>query len=146
VDSTRDVRLDAIRAGDLEFLRQLRNQERRWFFDQTEITPEAQLAWHGGLGRDPNNHWFMVRVGDQPAGCFSIKVGADHRAEVRCILLANSYRGHGVMTRAIASAMDQLGGHLRYFAEVLPDNEASLGLFKRLGFAPSFVMVERPAR
>ena len=143
MDSATDVRLDAIRDGDLEFLRQLRNQERRWFFDQTEITPEAQQAWHGQLGRDPDNHWYMVRIGEQRAGCFSIKVGADKRAEVRCILLADEFRGRGVMTRAIRAAMEQLGGDLRYFAEVLPDNAASLSLFSRLGFAPRFVMVER---
>jgi RimJ/RimL family protein N-acetyltransferase len=146
VSSGNDVRLDTIRPDDLEFLRQLRNQERRWFFDQTMISPEAQRAWHDGLGRDPHNHWYMVRVDDRPAGCFSIKVGDDSRAEVRCILLAPEFRGRGVMTRAIRSAMDELGSHLRYFAEVLTNNDASLGLFKRLGFTSTFVTVERDAK
>ena len=138
-----DVRLDAIGPNDLEFLRQLRNQERRWFFDQTEITPEAQVAWHRGLAGNPNNHWYLVRVGGAPAGCFSINVSDDVRAEVRCILLSPEYRGRGVMTRAIKSAMDALGPHLRYFAEILPDNDPSLNLFSRLGFTRRFVTVER---
>lgn len=143
MSSTNDVRLGTIGADDLEFLRQLRNQERRWFFDSAIISPEAQEAWHRGLGRDPHNHWYMVRVGDQPAGCFSIKIGDDSRAEVRCILLAPEFRGQGVMTRAIRAAMDELGPGLHYFAEVLTDNDASLGLFNRLGFVSKFVTVER---
>ena len=141
-----DVTLDSIGTGDLEFLRQLRNQERRWFFDQREITPQAQTAWHQQLGRDPQNHWYMIRAGNQPAGCFSIKVADDGRAEVRCILLSPAFRGKGVMTRAIEAAMAQLGPHLRYFSEVMPDNDASLKLFGRLGFSQRFVMLERAAR
>ena len=141
-----DVRLDTIGPEDLEFLRQLRNAERRWFFDQREVTPEAQAAWHKSLSQNPANHWYMVRVGDQRAGCFSIKVGADGRAYVGSILLAPEFRGRGVMTRAMAAAMDQLGDHLRYYTEVLSENDASLTLFKRLGFTPRFVTLERPAR
>ncbi|HEX6162034.1 MAG TPA: GNAT family N-acetyltransferase [Vicinamibacterales bacterium] len=140
-----DVRLDTIRAEDLEFLRQLRNAERRWFFDQREVTPEAQAAWHRGLAANPNNHWYLVRVDERPAGCFSIKVGEDGRAYVGSILLAPEFRGQGVMTRAMAAAMAQLGD-LRYYTEVLHDNDPSLDLFKRLGFTPRFVTLERGAR
>ncbi len=141
-----DVRLDTIGPEDLEFLRQLRNAERQWFFDQHEVTPEAQAAWHRGLGANPNNHWYMVRVGERRAGCFSIKVGDDGRAYVGSILLAPEFRGQGVMTTAMAAAMDQLGSHLRYYTEVLSENDPSLNLFKRLGFAPKFVTLERAAR
>ena len=141
-----DVRLDTIRAEDLEFLRQLRNAERRWFFDQREVTPEAQAAWHKSLVANPDNHWYLVRVDDRPAGCFSIKVGGDGRAYVGSILLAPEFRGKGVMTRAMGAAMDQLGTHLRYYTEVLHDNDPSLDLFKRLGFTPRFVTLERTAR
>jgi hypothetical protein len=42
--------------------------------------------------------------------------------------------------------MAQLGPHLRYFSEVMPDNDASLKLFGRLGFSQRFVMLERAAR
>ena len=141
-----DVRLDTIRPDDLEFLRQLRNAERQWFFDQNEVTPEAQAAWYRGLAANPNNHWYMVRVGDRRAGCFSIKVGDEGRAYVGSILLAPEFRGQGVMTRAMAAAMEQLGNHLRYYTEVLHDNDPSIGLFKRLGFTPRFVTLERSAR
>ena len=141
-----DVRLDTIGPEDLEFLRQLRNAERQWFFDQNEVTPEAQAAWHRSLSASPNNHWFMVRVGDRRAGCFSIKVGDDGRAYVGSILLAPQFRGQGVMTTAMAAAMDQLGGELRYYTEVLAENDPSLNLFKRLGFVPRFVTLERTGR
>ena len=141
-----DIRLDAIGANDLEFLRQLRNQERQWFFDQSEITPEAQAAWHRRLGENPNHHWYLVRVKDARAGCFSIKVRSDARAEVGSILLAPEFRGQGVMTRAMGAAMAQLGSHLRYYTEVLPDNDRSLNLFKRLGFTATFVTLERTVR
>ena len=141
-----DVRLDTIGPADLEFLRQLRNAERQWFFDQKEVTPEAQAAWHRGLSANPNNHWYLVRVDDQPAGCFSIKVGDDGRAYVGSILLAPQFRGQGVMTRAMGDAMDRLGSHLRYYTEVLAGNDPSLGLFERLGFTRTFVTLERTAR
>ena len=146
MDTVSDIRLDTIGAEDLEFLRQLRNAERRWFFDQREITPEAQAAWHRSLSANPDHHWYLVRVDDQRAGCFSIKVGGDGRAYVGSILLAPEFRGQGVMTRAMGTAMDQLGSHLRYYTEVLADNDPSLDLFNRLGFTPRFVTLERTAR
>ena len=138
-----DVRLDTIREDDLEFLRRLRNGEREWFFDSSEISAEGQRAWHASLARHPETHWYMVRAGNAPAGCFSIRVGGDGRAEVRGILLSPEFRGQGVMTTAIRAAMAELGPHLRYFAEILPANAASLNLFARLGFTTRFVTVER---
>jgi RimJ/RimL family protein N-acetyltransferase len=146
VTSVTHIRLDSIRHDDLEFLRRLRNQERDWFFDRTEITTEAQQVWHANLAKNPDTHWYMVRADDAPAGCFSIKVSGDGRAELRCILLSPEFRGQGVMTRAIQRAMEELGHHLRYFAEILPNNEASLSLFSRLGFTTRFVTVERTAQ
>ena len=143
VTSAIDVRLDTIQQDDLEFLRRLRNQERQWFFDRTEITEAAQQAWHQRLPLSPDTHWYLVRADNARAGCFSIKVGMDGRAEVRCILLSPEFRGRGVMTRAIHKAMADLGPQLRYFAEVLPDNAESLKLFSRLGFATRFVTEER---
>ena len=141
-----DVSLDQIRPEDLEFLRQLRNAERQWFFDQREVTPEAQAAWHRSLAAHPDNHWYLVRVDSAPAGCFAIKVGNDGRAYVGSILLAPQFRGQGVMTRAMATAMDRLGNHLRYYTEVLAGNDPSLELFNRLGFTPRFVTLERAAK
>lgn len=141
-----DVRLDTIGPDDLEFLRRLRNADRRWFFDQTEVTPEAQVSWHRSLSLNPNNHWYLVRLDDQRAGCFSIKVRDNGRAEVGSILLAPEFRGQGVMTRAMSAAIDQLGSHLRYYTEVLADNDQSLNLFNRLGFTATFVTLERTAR
>ncbi|HUQ89929.1 MAG TPA: GNAT family N-acetyltransferase, partial [Vicinamibacterales bacterium] len=82
----------------------------------------------------------------QRAGCFSIKVGGDGRAYVGSILLAREFRGQGVMTRAMTTAMDRLGSHLRYYTEVLAENDPSLELFTRLGFTPRFVTLERTAR
>lgn len=141
-----DVQLDQIRAEDLEFLRRLRNAERRWFFDQTEITPDAQAAWYRSLQHDRRSRWFMVRVGGERAGCFSIRVDEHERAEVRCILLSPEFRGQGVMNKAIGDAMTEMGDHLRYFTEVMPDNENSLKMFERLGFRPRFVSLERTAK
>lgn len=141
-----DVRLDPIGIDDLEFLRQLRNAERQWFFDDREVTADAQARWHAGLGHDPHTHWYLVRVGGERAGCFSIRLDGQGNAEVRSILLSPRFRGQGVMTRAIGQAMDELGADLRYFAEVLPENANSLNLFERLGFSRKYVLMERRAR
>jgi RimJ/RimL family protein N-acetyltransferase len=140
------VQLDHIRPDDLEFLRHLRNAERRWFFDATEISPEAQAGWFASMAADDRTKWYLVRVDGQPAGCFSVRLTDPTSAEVRGILLAEQFRGRGVMTRAIGEAMERLGPHLRYFAEVLPHNEESLQLFERLGFERKFVVMERAAR
>ena len=140
------VQLDRIQAEDLEFLRQLRNAERRWFFDQGEVTAAAQAQWFAQLASDQHSRWYMVRVDQRPAGCFAIRLDGLGNAEVRSILLSPEFRGQGVMTRAIGAAIDELGPHLRYFAEVLPDNAESLQLFERLGFQRKFVAMERAAR
>ncbi|MEO8678748.1 MAG: GNAT family N-acetyltransferase [Vicinamibacterales bacterium] len=138
--------LDKIGREDLEFLRQLRNAERRWFFDRAEVTPEAQVIWFERMRLDQSNHWYLVRVDQAPAGCFSIKEDGDAGAEVRSILLSPAFRGRGVMTTAITAAMDQLGHHLRYFAEIIPENNESIKLFTRLGFTTRAVLMECPAR
>lgn len=139
-----NVQLDRIRPEDLEFLRQLRNAERHWFFDAAEVTPEQQAAWYAGIDNNPLCHWYLVRAGGRPAGCFAIRLDGHGSGEVRSILLASSWRGQGVMTRAIGQAIERLGPGVRLFAEVLPENHNSLHLFERLGFTRKYVLMERP--
>ena len=125
--SLSDVSLDQIRMEDLEFLRQLRNAELRWFFDQTEVTPEAQTGLACGARRQDQRP-LVHGAGRSPAGRVFLRSSWMARVMPKCgsILLSPRYRGQGVMTTAIGEAMTRHGSHLRYFSEVLPDNNHSL--------------------
>jgi len=60
----RDVRLRAADDDDREILRTWKNENKRWFFHQTDITPDQQAAWFAGYLARPDDHVYLVEEKD----------------------------------------------------------------------------------
>lgn len=123
------MRLRLIEERDLDRVRELRNRNRRWFFDAGEIDSEQQRAWFAALARKPVA-FYVIEEDDHVAGTISI-TESDEGREVGNLILDERYRGRGLMREAVRQLTSEPG---RYVAEVMPENEASLAVFREAGF------------
>jgi RimJ/RimL family protein N-acetyltransferase len=123
---------------DLDAVRELRNRNRRWFFDDRELSVEQQRTWFAALADRPVR-FYVIEDDGAVVGTISVTDRGDG-VEVGNLILDEAHRGRGLMARAVAEVTGAPG---RYFADVQPRNEASLRVFERAGFAPVFVRVER---
>lgn len=132
------MRLRPIERRDLDRIRELRNANREWFFDDAEISREQHERWFDGLSEHPVA-FYVIEVEGAVVGTVSVTDTPDGR-EIGNLVLDSGHRGRGLMTQAVAQLTRDPG---RYFAEVRPDNQASLGVFERVGFNAKRVRVER---
>lgn len=134
------MELKVITEKDLEFVRNLRNSYRQWFFNNEIVTPEAQLDWY-------NNHqtnylgfyiiWDSERIGtlsvrdcpfnpDWPIDCPDGKL-----IEIGNLMIDPNLARQGVMAMAITQLMEK---SCNYIAFVKNNNYKSANLFRKLGF------------
>jgi RimJ/RimL family protein N-acetyltransferase len=132
------MRLRPVEERDLEVVRELRNRNRDWFFQDDEITPEQHAAWFASLA-SRRQRFYVIEQGDRVVGTISV-TERNEGNEVGNLVLAEEFRGSGLMTRAVENVLREPG---RYFARVKPDNEASLAVFRRAGFRGAYVELER---
>jgi RimJ/RimL family protein N-acetyltransferase len=116
-----------------EFVRALRTDPRvlHGFIQQADITPEQQRKYMQA-------HWqeYFVALWDgQPVG-FVGSVDGDIR-----VCTHPDYQGRGVGTFMVRELMQRFPDA---FAKIKINNEASKRLFTACGFAPSFVIYEKP--
>ena len=95
------------------------------------ISHRAMPTWeeHCDFMREqPHDAWYWFTMyTDVPAGC----VYLSHQREIGVGVL-RKWRGHGLATAAIKELMRRHPG--RFLANINPANEASIALFRKLGF------------
>jgi RimJ/RimL family protein N-acetyltransferase len=124
------VLLRTLAEADLEIIRLLRNRHRHAFFDDREITPDAQRQWFASLpGRSVE--FFVIEEGGTVIGTISVTTSAAGK-EVGNLLLNTAYRGRGLMQRAVAQVT---AAPARYVAHVKAGNTPSLRVFRAAGFS-----------
>lgn len=133
-----EVRLRLIEEGDLEVVRELRNRNREWFFDDREITAAQQAAWFKSLRGKPIR-FYVIEDAGTVIGTISIDEG-EAGMEVGNLILDARFRGQGVMAEAVAELCSAPGV---YYARVKPGNDASINVFGRAGFALRHLHFER---
>lgn len=135
--STSEISLRNITPRDLEFVRKLRNNNRRQFFNTKAITKQEQQEWW--KRNCANLHgFFIIFLGDKPIGVISEKwinnIEIDHSRrwvglfEVGNLMLLREHQGKGYMTEALR-LLTKRGGF--FVAFVKPRNRASLKVFER---------------
>ncbi len=117
-----------------EFVRVLRTDPRvlHGFIQQADITPEQQRKYMQA-------HWqeyFIALVNGRSAG-FVGSVDGDIR-----VCTHPDYQGQGVATFMVGELVRRFP---RSFAKIKIGNEAGKRLFAACGFAPSFVIYEKPS-
>lgn len=133
-----EVRLRLIGEEDLEAVRQLRNRNREWFFDDREVTAEQQAVWFASLqGR--SIRFYVIEEADAVVGTISVDE-TDVGTEVGNLILDERFRGRGLMAEAIAQLCGASG---TYYARIKPGNEASIQVFECAGFVLRHLHFER---
>lgn len=132
------MRLRLIEEGDLETVRELRNRNREWFFDEREITATQQAAWFASLREKPIR-FYVIEEDGAVVGTISVAESEDGM-ELGNLIVDDRYRGRGLMAEAVAELCRAPG---TYFARVKPGNEASAHVFERAGFAVRHLHFER---
>jgi RimJ/RimL family protein N-acetyltransferase len=123
------VLLRPIEERDLPVVRELRNRNRSWFFDDREISADQHSAWFDSLG-ERGVAFYVLEEDERVVGTISITPG-EHGSEVGNLTLDDAYRGRGLMTRAV---QELCSGPGPWFARVKQDNIASAAVFERAGF------------
>lgn len=119
--------------SDAEFLLQLRNQKenRMASFSSEKVSLETHLNWLGKVLNNPNEFLFVALLDGAPVGQF--RVNQDRKVSVG---LDNKVHGRGLGTQLIRLGSEEfLKTHNeKLFAEIKPDNIASIKAFKNAGY------------
>lgn len=132
---------DAVRAEMLS----LRNdpQVRRHMISGGEIAPDEHARWLVSLQGNPKTKVFAVMMGGDLAGQVNFTaIDRENGNAEWGFFVAPALRGRGIAAAMLSQALDMAFGEMglgKVNAGVLSDNEASLALHRRFGFAPEGV-------
>lgn len=132
------MNLRKITAEDLDRTRQLRNENREWFFYSDYITEEQHKKWFSEL---KGCSFYVIEEDGEVIGT----IGVTDAGEVGNLTMSNEHRGKGYMKKAIQELTKD---GRDYYAKILPHNENSLRVFAKAGFVetsctPDVVYVTR---
>lgn len=130
------VELRPARAEDLDivFAWQCDRRVRRHFRNPQAPSRAEHAAWFGKRLSEPKGFFNIITCGGAPVGVLRLDpAGGDECFEVS-IYVAPQHWGQGIASAALAQGKALLPG-ATLVAEVLPENKASLVLFRKAGFA-----------
>lgn len=140
------VALRPLTRQDALKLRALRNRNSKFFLTQQQITEEQQLNWFQNYLLRENDYMFAITLRDKPEEfCGAIGIynldKRDHTGESgRVIIDKELVLQKGIGTLAICAAyrfaFEQLGLR-KVFAQILPDNIASIRAHEKAGYVLS---------
>ena len=100
--SPKRIQLRCATTGDLEDLRNWKNQHREFFFHKEEISRAQQEEWFRAYERRADDFMFMVLSGEKSIGCMGIRLIADRAWDVYNVILGvKEFRGTGLMSSAL---------------------------------------------
>lgn len=134
-----NILLQPLREHEALRMRILRNRMKHCFLTQNEISEEQQLVWYRSYLTKENDYMFAVCYSDRTfLGAIALYDIKDSAAEIgRVIIDKEQFPEKGLGRKAVYAACRIGFSQLklqRIYANVLPDNIASLTVFRRLGF------------
>lgn len=134
------VSLKPIGAGDIEWLRSVRNKYRDSFYSRDEISPLQQRAWYDRYAECNTDLMFIIqdKQGEKVGtiALYNIKMD-DRSADVGRIIILDEYRGEGYMEEALNLLVEHAFKRMRLFkikVSTYLDNAAAIGLYSKVGF------------
>lgn len=130
-----NIVLKPITKDDLEWARDLKNQNRSAFFYQEEISPEGQAAWFERYRAQPREEYtlFIIWEGDKRVGTTSLKKIVQGVYELGNNIIDIPFRGKGYFTKVYKAALE-ITGDSEMIAEVIESNKHMLAVYGKLGF------------
>lgn len=132
------MELRPIEERDLEAVRLLRNESRRWFFFDGEIDADMQRRWFERLATLPVV-FYVIEIDGAVVGTASL-TETPEGLEVGNLLLDPAVRGRGLMRQVVAELTAAPG---TYTAQVMPDNASSIAVFEASGFSVRHLQFEK---
>ena len=138
IDNTNNIRLRLAEHGDNELLRTWKNNNKRSFFYQQEISPNQQKEWFFAYQKRENDYIFMVEefvdLKYEPIGCMGFRV-KDEEIDLYNIIRGKKSRTGASMHRAMHIMLNYilLKYDLPLKCDVLKDNPA-VDWYKKCGF------------
>lgn len=110
----------------------------RYYRNPTPLTMQAHMMWLESYSSDTSRAEFILEHIDHgiPVGFIGAKLREPNDAELGCTIA--EFKRTGLGTEAMHTLMKALSLHgvRRFWVEIHPENEASLGMFTKCGFKP----------
>lgn len=123
------ISLRRITKNDLDWCRDLRNKNRKFFFNNGIISKKQQYNWFKSL----NYPFFVIYFNGQPAGTIAIKKVPGH-IEINNVLVSEEYRRRGILKYAVDILEKKFG--LPLYVDVKINNSPAISVYKKIGFVP----------
>jgi len=125
------IQLKEIAEDDLEFARQLRNDNREMFFYSKEISEEDQKRWWNNYKSTPREKYtfYIIWLGDKRIGTTSLSKIPDGYEFGNNIIL-DEYRGRGYFREVFQEAL-RIVGDATLVAYVLHSNTHMKEVYRR---------------
>ena len=137
--NNQDLCLRSANAADLENLRNWKNSQHRFFFNQDLINTEQQQQWFSQFAQRPHDYMLMVCVQSKAIGCMGIRLLNSEWDIYNVILGDATYGRKGHMGRALSTMIDMTlqQSNLPITLKVLKNNPA-VGWYLKNGFVSLF--------
>ncbi len=137
--NNQDLCLRSANAADLENLRNWKNSQHRFFFNQDLINPEQQQLWFSHFAQRPHDYMLMVCIQSTAIGCMGIRLLNSEWDIYNVILGDATYGRKGHMGRALSTMIDMTlqQSNLPITLKVLKNNPA-VGWYLKNGFVSLF--------
>jgi ribosomal protein S18 acetylase RimI-like enzyme len=130
------IELMVISDKDLEWVRQLRNRNCRYFFHNEKVSPEEQKKWYKNL----TGYFFVILKHGQRIGTVSVRYNETLKCnEIGNFLLDTKYRSVGIGKKVYEQLKKHFGN--KFFLQVRYDNTDAVRIYKAMGFVPERVVM-----
>lgn len=130
-----DFKISPLAEEDLEFARNIRNQNKDFFLTSMEITRDGQKKWFQAYSKNINDFMFILSKGSKKIGVGAI-YDIDERKKVAQIgrfVIDSNYRGLGygeILLEKIEYIAANRFGLKKLYLQVLEDNRKAVKLYK----------------
>lgn len=132
-----NVTLRPIAAGDLEWARGVRNQNRHCFFDSSFIDKRSHDQWFQKL----NYPFFVIEYCGSPVGTIGVKNAKDG-SEIRNVVIESHMRKKGILRDVLEILETRF--QKPFFLEVVAQNTDAIAAYQKLGFTVISHRMEKP--
>ena len=128
------IRLKKITTGDLNFARELRNKNRKYFFYDKEINKIEHEKWFKKIHKDKSLWFYIIFLGKIRIGTISYKKG-----EIGNVIIDKKYRHKGYLRKTIDILLEKYKGIV--YLKVKHSNTKAIKAYKALGFSEKEIIL-----
>lgn len=128
------ISLELLTEETLEFARDLRNKNLKYFINQEEISKDQQEIWFKKISYDETYKFIIIKDGEKPVGTISLKMEKG-TLEIGNVLIDDEHRGKGMLKEILKNLVEAYP-KMPIKLEVLLSNKEAQEIYYKLGFKP----------